>query len=252
MQLAIDLSTAFDMVPRDVLQHALQWSGASSALTAAILDLHSVCKYTIKHKGRSSMIHMRRGVRQGCTLAPLFWLVFSAYMTHQLTVLLPADWVREHLTLYADDTHASFETTSLADLKFAFRAIQVIFEVYQRHGMKVNPGKSGIVLGVRGHEALEFIQKHIQGTADNRCLVLGIGASELRIPIKQRMTYLGITVSYGNYEQETLDYRLRVAQTTRCRLVKVLSARRYLTLTQRLQLYTLCVRSAALYGLGPT
>ena len=37
---------------------------------------------------------------------------------------------------------------------------------------------------------------------------------------------------------------------TRCRLAKVLNARRYLTQQQRVQLYTLCVRSAALYGLG--
>ncbi|CAE7249315.1 unnamed protein product [Symbiodinium sp. CCMP2592] len=188
---------------------------------------------------------------QGCTLAPLLWLVFSAYMTSRIALQLPAEWVQEHLTLYADDTHASFDTDSIADIKFAFRAIQIIFEVYKSHGMKVNPNKSGIVLGVRGHAAREFLQQHIQGKDEDSCLVLGIGPSTLKIPIKKSMLYLGVCVSYGNFELETLEHRLKAAQATRCRLAKVLSARKYLTLAQRLHLYVLCVRSAALYGLGP-
>ena len=209
----------------------------------------------IDDPGNCVILHMLRAVRQGCTLAPLLWLVFSTYLRRQLTLQLPADWVHPHLTLFADDTHASFVTNSIEDLKFAFRAIQTItiFEVYsRRRGMKVNPSKSGIVLGVRGHTARDFLCTHVQGTDDKCCLAVGIGSSELRIPVKPCMTYLGICVSYGNFEPETLDHRLRAAQATRCRWAKVLGARKYLTLTQRLQLYILCVRSAALYGLGPT
>ena len=82
--------------------------------------------------------------------------------------------------------------------------------------MKVNPSKSGIVLGVRGRHTKDFIQQHIQGPTDKPCLVIGIGAAALRIPIKQSMTYLGIEISYANFEQETLVSRLRVAQATRC------------------------------------
>ena len=89
----------------------------------------------------------------------------------------------------------------------------------------------------------------MQGTGDKQCLVIGLGKGELRIPVKTSMTYLGICVSYGNFEQETLSARLKVAQATRCRLSKVLSAHRYLTQQQRIHLYVLCVRSAALYGL---
>ena len=63
------------------------------------------------------------------------------------------------------------------------------------------------------------------------------------------MTYLGVQISYTNFEDATLDSRLAVAQLTRGRLIKVLHARRYLQLHKRLQLYTLCVRTAALYGL---
>ena len=116
--------------------------------------------------------------------------------------------------------------------------------------MCVNPLKSGVVLGVRGLKATELLNTHLQGTGDKQCLVIGLGKGELRIPVKTSMTYLGICVSYGNFEQETLSARLKVAQATRCRLSKVLSAHRYLTQQQRIHLYVLCVRSAALYGLG--
>ena len=250
LQLAIDLTTAFDTVPRDELGRALVWAGANTSLVATILDLHSVCQYTIQHKGRTKCIHMRRGVRQGCTLAPLLYVVFSAYLISKLQARLPADWVRDHLTLYADDSHASFEIHSVKDLLQSLQIIACIFDVYREHGMRVNPLKSGVVLGVRGLQATELLKKHLQGTGDKLCLVIGIGKGELRIPVKTSMQYLGICVSYDNFEQETLTARLKVAQATRCRLSKVLSARRYLTQQQRIHLYVLCVRSATLYGLG--
>ena len=250
LQLAIDLTTAFDTVPRDELGRALLWAGANNSLIATILDLHSVCQYTVQHKGRSKCIHMRRGVRQGCTLAPLLYVIFSAYLISKLQACLPADWVQHHLTLYADDSHASFEVSSTDDIIRSFQIIQSIFAVYREHGMCVNPLKSGVVLGVRGSKATELLHKHLQGKRDEQCLVIGFGKGELRIPVKTSMTYLGICVSYGNFEQETLSVRLKVAQATRCRLSKVLSAHRYLTQQQRIHLYVLCVRSAALYGLG--
>ena len=131
-----------------------------------------------------------------------------------------------------------------------WQIIACICDVYREHGMRVNPQKSGVVLGVRGLQATELLKKHLQGTGDKLCLVIGIGQGELRIPVKTSMQYLGICVSYDNFEQETLTARLKVAQATRSRLSKVLSARRYLTQQQRIHLYVLCIRSAALYGLG--
>ncbi|CAE7271258.1 unnamed protein product [Symbiodinium sp. KB8] len=194
--------------------------------------------------------HGYSSVRQGCTLAPLLYVVFSAYLISKLQARLPADWVRDHLTLYADDSHASFEIHSTKDLLQSLQIIACIFDVYREHGMRVNPLKSGVVLGVRGLQATELLKKHLHGTGDKLCLVIGIGKGELRIPVKTSMQYLGICVSYDNFEQETLTARLKVAQATRSRLSKVLSARRYLTQQQRIHLYVLCVRSATLYGLG--
>ena len=251
LQLAIDLSTAFDMVPRDKLLQALIWAGSSDILANAVLDLHQVCRYSIQHRGRVRHICMRRGVRQGCTLAPLLWAVYSAYITHHIAEELTMSWVSDHLTLYADDTHASWTVESLESLKLALKSIPVIFRIYRAFGMQVNPLKSGIIIGIRGVAGTAFMASHIHGPTGNKRLVLGPPHDQLVIPIKDSMTYLGIQISYGNFEDATLDSRLAVAHSTRGRLLRVLHARRYLTMRKRLQLYFLCVRTAATYGLLP-
>ena len=138
-----------------------------------------------------------------------------------------------------------------ADLEQAFQSIRLIFRMYERFGMQVNPSKSGVILDIRGLLGRSLLAGHVQGPKDNRRLVLGPPHDQLVIPVKTSMTYLGVQISYGNYEDETLAARLKVAQGTRCRILKVLHGRRYLTQTKRLQLYFLCVRTAAHYGLLP-
>ena len=241
IQLAIDLSTAFDMVPRDKLLQALIWAGSSDILANAVLDLHQVCRYSIQHRGRVRHICMRRGVRQGCTLAPLLWAVYSAYITHHIADELTMSWVSEHLALYADDTHASWTIESLESLKQALKSIPVIFRIYRAFGMQVNPLKSGVIIGIRGVSGTAFIASHIHGPAGNKRLILGPPHDQLVIPIRDSMTYSGIQISYGNFEDVTLDSRLAVAHGTRGRLLRVLHARRYLTMRKRLQLYFVCV-----------
>ena len=68
--LGIDLSRAFDEIPRWALLLALQRSGAPEALQQAVIQLHASCKYTVTHKGHTRGFPMQRGVRQGCFLSP--------------------------------------------------------------------------------------------------------------------------------------------------------------------------------------
>ncbi|CAE7210979.1 ald [Symbiodinium sp. KB8] len=85
-------------------------------------------------------------------------------------------WIRDHSALFVDDTHASFVTHNISNVNFAFKAIHVILEVYGAHGMKFNPSKSEVVLGMRGKGSKEFLHQHLPGSADKCCLVIGIGA----------------------------------------------------------------------------
>ena len=83
-QLTLDMSTAFDRVPRSSLTEALLWAGASMQTVQGVLDLHEQCKYVIRHGPHASYLSMKRGVKQGCTLAPLLWVVYSVYVAHHV------------------------------------------------------------------------------------------------------------------------------------------------------------------------
>ena len=68
------------------------------------------------------------------------------------------------------------------------------------------------------------------------------------MPIVTSATYLGIKISYHNFEKQTLQHRLAAANAQRARLLKILH-RKGISVKRRLQLWVTCVRSAALYGL---
>ena len=70
VMMSIDLSRAFDNVPRWALQMALDKAGASTDLQQVVLALHEKCRYQVKHKGYEGTFAMKKGVRQGCALSP--------------------------------------------------------------------------------------------------------------------------------------------------------------------------------------
>ena len=144
-QLTLDMSTAFDRVPRSSLTEALLWAGASMQTVQGVLDLHEQCKYVIRHGPHTSYLSMKRGVKQGCTLAPLLWVVYSVYVAHHIGLETDYQWMLSHLTMYADDTHACWDLASSADLRFMSLCVRRIYEVYARFGMKLNPQKSVFV-----------------------------------------------------------------------------------------------------------
>ena len=55
-QLALDMSTAFDRLPRESMQAALEWAQVEASLTSLILETHCACRYHIRHEGFSSLL----------------------------------------------------------------------------------------------------------------------------------------------------------------------------------------------------
>ena len=116
--------------------------------------------------------------------------------------------------------------------------------------MHLNPHKSAFILGTTGSGCKAWVQQRVQKVRGKQMINFGTAHQPLCIPIERSSKYLGVIVSYGKYEDETLRRRLQAAQVTRQRLVKILHSSRYLSLPKRLELYTACVRSTSLYGLG--
>ena len=173
LQLSVDLSTAFDRVPRWALRRALQWAGADHAIIRTIEELHEQCRYHIEHAGFQGVVCMKRGVRQGCTLAPLLFTIFTCFLADIIGQRTDHQWMLEHLTLYADDTHASWEIRQGRDLRFVERSIQTIYAVFQEFGMCVNSSKSSLVLGLHGSVCKHWTHQRLQTTKQGKFMHFG-------------------------------------------------------------------------------
>ena len=159
LQLSVDLSTAFDRVPRWALRRALQRAGADNDMIRTIEELHEQCRYHIERAGFQGVVCMKRGVRQGCTLAPLLFTIFTCFLADIIGQRTDRQWMLEHLTLYADDTHASWEIRRDRDLRFVEHSIQTIYAAFQEFGTCVNASKSSLVLGLHGSVRKQWIHQ---------------------------------------------------------------------------------------------
>ncbi|CAE7281246.1 unnamed protein product [Symbiodinium sp. CCMP2592] len=247
IMLGLDLSRAFDCIPRAALQRALLHAGASEPLVQAVTALHSQCRYKVQHKGISNTFDMELGVRQGCTLSPYLFSLFTCLVYDVLVERTNEQWAKAAITLFADDTHLAWDVYTGNDLRFFMHCTRVTFQVFEEFGMTVNPAKSQLVLKLRGSAAARWFRSNRCLGPQGPTLNVGLPHAPLQIPIVPHMKYLGIIASYSNFELQTCYHRQQAALGNRHRLARVLQHRQ-LTLQQRVRLYVACVRSSLLYG----
>ena len=231
--ISLDLSRAFDEVPRHALDASLAYANVPADLRMLIMQLHAQCHYTVLHKGQKGQFPMRKGVRQGCALSPLLFTIYTCHLYDVLASRTSASWAKQAITMFADDTHISWDICS---------------KTFADFGMKLNPEKSKIIIKLRGGAARRWLKAHTQRTAKGPMLNLGTPHAPILTPRVHSTVYLGIVISYNGYEAQTFAHRHQAALQCRHRLSKVLRSRRLL-LKQRTRLYVACVRSSLLYGM---
>jgi hypothetical protein len=247
--LSLDLSLAFDLVPRWAMFASLIHFGVTDSLCCLIMQWHDHNHYKIKHHGLEATVLLIRGVRQGCCLAPLLFAVFSCYLFEELAKETSADWVRDFCIAFADDTSYTWEAVSPAGLDYVARSVRSVFRVFNKRGMRVNADKSAFLIQVRGKLCHEWLARLLVVRAGVQMINLGTGLEPLWLPRQSMIPYLGVVVSFGNFEKQTVSKRLSAFRTARTRLIKILHDRHKLPAVLRLRLYGCCVRSVLLYGL---
>ncbi|CAE7570542.1 unnamed protein product, partial [Symbiodinium necroappetens] len=103
-QLSLDITSAYDHVPRSALRLALQDAGTPDNLIQAILLIHEQARIKIKHADQETLISLHRGLRQGCGLAPILWALYSGWVLKQMNDPTQLS-VTDTATVYADDQH---------------------------------------------------------------------------------------------------------------------------------------------------
>ena len=248
MMMSLDLAKAFDCMPFGEMYVSLREVGVSDELARLVVETHRQSMCVVRHCGYSHRVCMKRGLRQGCPLAPS---VFTAW-TIRLCRILDPEWCRTHTSLFADDVHGHWVIQTIEQFQQARKsALQVIIALH-RSGMKVNFDKSVIVLLLRGRLAAGLKQRFVQWHKNRYVLLLGVDPTtgrEVRLPIEDRMEYLGAVLSYGPMEMQTAEFRASRAWTNFTKLRNVLRTASCFSVKQKLRLFKACVIPAMMYGI---
>ena len=216
-----------------------------------LMAWHSNIHYRIHHNQDSRSFRATRGIRQGCSIAPLLWLVFSHEVSCALAEKVGMDTIARVLTIFADDYLVADTFSSVAELEALLDIVQALFRTLETFGMEVSDQKSKAVLALRGTLSNSVRRRFIRGNpkGEGKVLRLHTKGGALCIPLAQQITYLGTQICYHHFERLTLESRLAKAEIAYNRLGSVLKGRHHLSTSQRVSLWRSCVWATAQHGL---
>ncbi|CAE7294995.1 unnamed protein product [Symbiodinium microadriaticum] len=82
----------------------------------------------------------------------------------------------EAITLFADDSHFTWEISSIADLKFLVRCVRATFRTFREFGMQLNMDKSRIVVRLQGGTAKRWLKTRTPHACVRSSLLYGLHA----------------------------------------------------------------------------
>ena len=82
--LSLDMSKAFDKLPRHMLHEGFQLTAVPPTIAQLFLHWLQGAQYHLSHCGVNCTICSTRGVRQGCKASPLEWTLFLCAVLQRL------------------------------------------------------------------------------------------------------------------------------------------------------------------------
>ena len=250
--LSLDLSEAFDRMPRDRLGPGLDQVNCPPELKVLLQAWLHGAAYHIGHRGQTCQIVPTRVTRQGCVASPLQWNVclLDILVQYIASIDQPLEWLRAHLISYADDLVLKWEFDRLTDLPQAVRDIGQLLDTLEHNQLVVNLRKTAVLLRMSGSKVTGLFKRWTKTIKGTKYLVVPRLQGECLIPWVTKHSYLGTQISYGPIEMQTLKHRIHVGRLTYARLRAFFQRRHAFSLGSRVRLWTSCVRASYVYGLS--
>ncbi|CAE7682117.1 unnamed protein product, partial [Symbiodinium necroappetens] len=237
--------SAFDVMPRSKLQEAMDLAKVDPAAQHVILQLHAHASLRVTHGSQVAMLDTDNGIRQGCCLAPSLWVLYTGliltYIRQQVSM--------HDSTVFVDDFLFHWLVASTDQLKGAFRNIAFVLDTLEAFGMTISPGKSAVLIGVRGSKVGSILQKHVfKDPRKGKFLHCATRHGTIRLPVVTQHPYLGAILSYQSMEALTLKERIRQSWSSFHRILPALRSNS-VALRSRISVWQSCVFSTLMHGL---
>ena len=249
LQICLDLTSAFDYVPRHLIAEALHEAGITGSPAELLLNWLHHCTYDLYIDQQHTCIPTNRGVKQGCPASPLLFAAFMTLVTRRLSSRLTAEWVERCLTMFADDFHVGQCFHSFSELETLSAQIGFIMSTLRSHGMSVHATKAKAIITVEGTKRSTAVKKLVRISDDGRLFRIHTRQGDEFLPLVRQADYLGAVTTYDSHASATLRRRTLLAKATHSRLRCVLHAHRTLTITHRIRLWRATVWPCLAYGL---
>ena len=248
LAVALDISRAFDTIPHAEINLALQAAEVPNELRQLVL--HWICgaQYHVQGDYGNIAVDVCKGVRQGCVLSPLLYILVVARLHATLREMFGTE-ADKVLGYYADDTlfHAVFD--SIQGLRRAICQVETLLETLTKAGLNINDAKTQVLLKLSGSKAKQVLRELTDKKQGQAYLRVAALWRRRYLPIRAKARYLGAQVSYESFEDDTVHHRLTAARAAFGRLRQILTSRSSLSLTSRVGLWNACIGTCLYYAL---
>ena len=250
VQISLDLTRAFDALPRAALFESLSRLGVDSAVRQLLETWHHGTRYQISHKGFTKFVPTSLGIRQGCQAAPNLWAFFAHRILEDLQRLQGDDWLFDHVTVYADDVHSASTFTSADELEKILIRFGQLLDVLEGTGLNINLAKSRAMLVLHGRGGQTQYGQYAKKAGHGWSLrIPRADGSTTFLPLQENIKYLGVQISYKQWHDRTLQARIQAAHVTYKRLRPWLQHRSKFSFSQRMQIWKATVLNTATFAL---
>ena len=246
LTLSVDMSKAFDTVDRVRLRESLEEANTDPFLVEVVGMLHIEALYDMTASDTKFSVATKRGIKQGCKLAPSLFAFVTGLLYRKLASQLNQDELARLLTMYADDILLQSHFDSLDALTRALDCCDLLLDQLTALGFRVNPTKSALLLQLHGGSAVTARRMLMRTMAGNKFVSLPSGRL---ISYKTQVPYLGIILSYQDYEMRTLAHRLKASKAAMAEVAHAVRNHRVLSESRRKSIWTITAWASALYSL---
>ena len=184
----VDLEKTYDQVPRDKLWKVLREYGVNGQLLRAIKSFYCRPEVCVRVNGKKSKpFHVGVGLRQGCVLSPIFFIVYMNWIDKrsQADECATIGNCKISRLLFANDLVLLSSTESGLQ-----RALNSFADACNTAGMKISTAKTEVL--------------HLSRNPD-QCVLQVNGATLKQV---EKFKYLGIAFTSDGRQDEELDTRI--------------------------------------------